>query len=323
MPAGEKKILKRTRMQGRQDGADADADAEPQPTPTHKYSYQPSTQQETHDDDDRPWKRVKTRHIKTTKEGDATRARPSHQHIDIGPPTSDDGAQGMVIDPIVPPTHEVGELSVTTSSQVHAKVRQVLLHLARFSLCDVTLRPVIVRVRAEGAAVSKAVSIVEMVKSELDQDGSRWFQYSAVQSQRQRQRQRQRIQLPSDAEPTGPTVLGWEQGRSDTSGLNLLADPAPTPTPTGKRSDLDGNQNDDDDDDNDDDGDDDDDEDAFQSMQALDQVGGRQRRFKLRTLPRLLIYLTRVPCPPLEEVFGYDVILTSFPSRSFSPIGPG
>lgn len=190
-------------------------------------------------------------------------------------------------------THRVIELSIISSSEIRRKVTRMLSLLASFSFAVPGLKPVVVLVRAKGKVASKAISVVEIAKSELEKDGAKWYQYSTVVGCT--------VLIPrkEDEVKGGRTIRQWEKQQEEERRGQLGEEDASTTAL------QDGDEEEGDDDD-------DDDDQMFEPMNAdeqaevggVDMMAGSNGTHKIRSIPRLVIFLTRVPSPRLKELYG-------------------
>ncbi|KAI9867150.1 MAG: hypothetical protein M1813_009428 [Trichoglossum hirsutum] len=75
-------------------------------------------------------------------------------------------------------THDVISFSVMSSSSIQKKVTTVLSHLSSQSTAK---RPLLAVLTAKAGVASKAITIAEISKREIEKDGGKWFQYSGVE----------------------------------------------------------------------------------------------------------------------------------------------
>lgn len=194
--------------------------------------------------------------------------------------------------------YSLASMSITSNSKMQQKVRRLLAHLSRFSFADVNARPGVVALHARAAAAGKMVGVVEIVKREVEGERGRWFQYSrvagSVEEVKARRKGRKEGAMGEKDEEwrgkgrtvgEGQRMEEDEKSRRDESG----------DTVKGKETWVHA------------DGDEemvdlqDEDEAAFETM-APKSIAERP---KVRAVPIMTIYMSRVPVPEFKEEFGY------------------
>lgn len=168
------------------------------------------------------------------------------------------------------PTYDIHTLAITSSSKISAKVSRLLTQLENgFDLSRTGQKPAIVALVAKAVAANKLVSVVEVAKRALGEQGARWWQYSGVQGRMEEMRvegkEKEGRRLGGKANAKGDEVdgEGMEDVRMEEGGEDV----------------------------------DEEEEQAFETMVE-------KERKKVRTVPVLTIYLSRVQVPELKGRYG-------------------
>jgi len=77
-------------------------------------------------------------------------------------------------------THDVTTMSIISSSHIQKKVTRILELLSAFSFVAPT-KPGIVMLYGKAPVASKMITVVEIAKREIAQNGGKWFQYNKVE----------------------------------------------------------------------------------------------------------------------------------------------
>lgn len=192
-------------------------------------------------------------------------------------------------------THNVISINVISSSSINQKVSQILSHLSKFSFADVNAKPIMVEIGADAPVASKAISIVEITKSELDKQGAKWYQYSIIEPKI--------VQIPRKDERRGDeggvTVAesGLAQRNTSAAGNGLQNttvdghfDPMDEDKEAEEEEDADGP--------------------AFEEMimdtshDAGDRNAVKEKKPKIRAIPRLVVYVSRVRSEKWKRLYG-------------------
>lgn len=257
--------------------------------------HQPTTEvREREELEGRPQKRTKLSHVESGEGIMSSQAAPlSAQHVEeniVHQRNRSETATALTSATGILSSHEIVSFPVVSSSEIKRNVTRILSYLSKFSFVDLNAKPVMVEVNANGAAVSKAISIVEITKSELAKQGAKWYQYSTVTPHT--------VQLPRQCKqvnpPKGRTVAEWEQAKgSRSTGVGRSAGQM---VPEGEEGDGDKEVDMHDDDDGD--------EDAFEPMPMSMGAKPDPEKQKIRVIPRLTIMLSRVRCERWKTLYG-------------------
>ncbi|KAI9787799.1 MAG: hypothetical protein M1816_007447 [Peltula sp. TS41687] len=244
------------------------------------------------------------------------------------PPPSKTTQQKNVGDLDISQTHNIIRLNIISSSSINHKVSQILSHLSQLSFADVNAKPIMVEIGADAPVASKATSIVEITKSELDKQGAKWYQYTLVEPKI--------VQIPRKDERkvgdaggrtlagSGPAAHG---NATATGGVGLqnttAVDGRDDPMEEDKEVEAEVEVEEDDDDD-------DDDEPAFEEMRMETNSGGagikidavKEQKPKIRAIPRLVVYLSRVRSEKWKRLHGTKFTTTATSSATQSTLGP-
>ncbi|KAH8821034.1 hypothetical protein F5884DRAFT_766343 [Xylogone sp. PMI_703] len=167
--------------------------------------------------------------------------------------------------------------SILTSSKINKKTTACLTHLSKFSLTTTTTtpatpseKPPVIMLYANAVAAAKLISIAEIVKRSIREEGGKWFQYNKIEQRR---------------------VVVQERGSG---------------APEGGKGRGKGKDGGDDDDAMDVDGGEDEDEEestAFETMRTPFEraIQGQE---KVRVAPVMVTYLSRVRIEKLRKAYG-------------------
>ena len=187
---------------------------------------------------------------------------------------------------------EFTTMSIISSSKIGQKVNSLLERLDKFSFADLNAKPNVVLLHAKASVASKLVSIVEIAKRAIEQDGGKWWQYSRVHGEITELKEKK----PKEA-AGGKTLAEWEREKhsqqeqkqesaKDTMATELRDGNAPMAAES----------------------EDEEDGAAFETMEvdpgSGKATGGAEARRKIRAVPVLTIYLSRVPVADLKTAYG-------------------
>jgi len=162
--------------------------------------------------------------------------------------------------------HEITTMSIVSSSHIQQKVTRVLELLATFPH-DPPAKPSVVMLHSKAAVASKMISIAEIAKRELAQKGGKWFQYNQVEP------------VMEEKRPTRKGVIGkGEKGESVEKG---------EPADTREANDSESEEE----------------TEAFETMKTPFEraIEGRP---KIRAIPSMTLYLSRVRIDSLRNLYG-------------------
>ncbi|MCJ1232252.1 hypothetical protein MMC14_000201 [Varicellaria rhodocarpa] len=171
--------------------------------------------------------------------------------------------------------YEFTSMSIISSSKIELKVRSLQRRLEKFSFADTKAKPQVVALHAKAPVVSKMVTIVQIVKRNIEKEKSKWWQYSKLHGQI--------IELdetPKKGRERGKMLREWESNRAAASG----PDPAAS-TLDGTAVEADGE-----------------DDQAFEMMDTNDQQAEARKR--IRAVPIMTIYMSMVPVKELREAYS-------------------
>jgi len=173
-----------------------------------------------------------------------------------------------------PDPRDIPTLNIIASHRIASKVTRCLSLLYPAPAKDIptdappkqyTAAP-IVGLRTKSAVASKAITIAEIAKRRISEQGGRWYQYNQLST------------TVEAVRPKQPKPKGRKTGETTRDDKD--------------KGEQDGNDNNDDDDD-----DDDDDEDPF-------EVVPEKEPKRLRTITYLTIYISRARIPAFEKLYG-------------------
>lgn len=162
------------------------------------------------------------------------------------------------------------------STKITAKVTALLALLENeFSLAQTGQKPAVVAVTARAPFANRMLSVVEIAKRELVGRKSRWFQYSAVAGRVEEMKSEEKGELRRTGSGKMAGGLGSsEEEKENKAGLDV---------------EMGGGEGEEE-------------EDAFETMRFE-----AEERTKVRAVPVMTVYLSRVPIPELKAEFGYVI----------------
>lgn len=181
-------------------------------------------------------------------------------------------------------------MSIISSSKMEQKVRNLLLRANRPAEDGSQTKPGVVILTSKADTASKMISIVEIAKRTIQQEGGDWWQYSKMHSQiielkKEKKKKTKRAE-------GGKTLREWAEERSREAAFapveaeeedtgKGLSDGTPAVSEDHGQ-------------------DEEDDEGAFQTMGRHQAIAFDENRSKLRAIPIMTIYLSRVAVSALR-----------------------
>ena len=244
------------------------------------------------DDSPRPSKRVKT------TDSDANQP-PQFAKRDLG----DSNRQGMqndstqnLVDRVLPEQLrpltakcDFITMSIVSSSSIQQKVRSLLDHMAKFSFADTKAKPGIVMLRAKGVVAAKMISIVEIAKREIEKERGKWWQYSGVHAEITELKGFQAEEALSEWQKQHRDEVDRTMGEAQQEMIDSKTANEPHPT----------------------------EEDDFEMMgqevpHNLVTLGEqKETRKKIRAIPVMMTFMSRVPVAELKQAYGYVYLTRS------------
>ena len=180
-------------------------------------------------------------------------------------------------------------MSIVSSARIEQKVRSLLSHLARFSFADPKAKPGVVILHAKASVAGKMISVIEIAKRNIEKERGKWWQYSSVHGEITELKEKM-----TKAPHSRKTLLEWEKeqkdgaegGTGEVQEVTKESTTAHEPHPAEE-------------------------EDAFETMGQGDPNNGvisieeTEPRKKLRSVPIMTVYMSRVPLAELKQAFGY------------------
>ena len=183
-------------------------------------------------------------------------------------------------------------MSILSSAKMERKIGNVLDRVNKFSFTDTKAKPGVVILHAKADVASKMIGIAELAKREMEKDKGKWYQYSKIESQ---VTEKKRGLEGSERAVPGKTLGEWENHRQSNSGQEQTSRPDPAQQPQRDAMMIDQEQERKDDDDEE--------EEAFETV-ATTAIGPHKGGQKVRAIPIMTIYLSRVPVPVLKSIYG-------------------
>lgn len=196
-------------------------------------------------------------------------------------------------------------MSILSSSKIEQKVRNLITRTqlpdpnATEAREDSETKAGIAVLSAKGNCIAKMVSIVEIAKRAIAAEGAKWYEYCALNGALTNLKEKD--QKSKNKKEGGKTLRAWqkEQASDQASNGERKSDAATAGHPlqvTFK----------------------DDEEAAFQTMGRREIMAYDQNPKKIRVVPQMTIFVSRVPIPGLKTHFGF--VLYSFSSLSSSSV---
>ncbi|MCJ1389195.1 hypothetical protein MMC18_002050 [Xylographa bjoerkii] len=181
-------------------------------------------------------------------------------------------------------------MSIISSSKITQKVRSLRTHLEKFSFADLNAKPGVVALHAKANMASKMISVVEIVKREVEKEGGRLYQYSRLASLLEEVKQKKpKIEKEGEnAVANGKTLEEWQAAQN--ANAEVPSQPAVNDVEMQEQDRVE-------------------EEEAFETMLEKgpeDQVNvpNPGERKKVRAIPLMTIYLSRVPIPDFKQLYG-------------------
>jgi len=186
--------------------------------------------------------------------------------------------------------YEFSTMSIISSSKIETKVKTLLTRLGTFSWANKDAKPVVVILSAKAGVANKMISVVEIAKRELEVQGAKWWQYSRVHSQVTELKEK-----PGKGTDGGKTLLQWETEQAAKS--KAEAQDLKDVVEDSNMIDADGAEEDE--------------EDAFEAVapngndSTIPPTEEITARKKIRAVPVMTIYMSRVHVEELKQAYGY------------------
>ena len=182
--------------------------------------------------------------------------------------------------------YEFTSMSIISSSKIELKVRNLQRRLEKFSFADTKAKPQVIALHAKAPVVSKMVTIVQIVKRNIEKEKNKWWQYSKLHGQIM-----ELNETPKKGREGGKMLREWEGDRAAATGLDS---PASILDGTAVEADEEDDQ-------------------AFEIMDTNDRQA--ETRKKIRAVPIMTIYMSMVPVKELKEAYRCVKSLAGITSR--------
>ena len=232
-----------------------------------------------------PHKKVKTGAFKTGVSSEPQEAKPPEETIFPQPSRAE---LHLSSDTILPPElahlqtkYEIVTMSIISSSKMEQKIKSLLSHLARFNYADIHCKPGVVALHAKAPVASKMTSIVEKAKKVIEDEKGQWWQYSRCHGELAEWKQKATraakstgISTDTGKETTDPQTLSSRLSNRDGMDMDVVEGVE-------------------------------EEEVAFQTMSPNKVTAHAEARKKVRAVPRMTIYMARVPILEFKAIYGY------------------
>ena len=182
-------------------------------------------------------------------------------------------------------------MSILSSSKIEQKVRHLITR-TRLPTTPITPTDVgeskpkagVVVLCAKGNCIAKMVSVVEIAKRTIQEEGERWFEYCALEGEVTDLKVKEK---KGKKEQGGKTLRAWQKEQAS------AAEGDQDVATEGGGEDLQATS-----------GFKEDEEAAFQTMGRREIMAYDRNPKKIRVVPQMTVYVSRVPVPGLKAVFG-------------------
>ena len=171
--------------------------------------------------------------------------------------------------------YHVIPMSILSSAKMKDRVRLILERIRPVSSNEDEKRPAVVALRAKLAVAGKMISIVEIVKKNIQETGGQWWQYSTM------------ALLGQNATTENFTTSSLSARSSDGTNPSSCRRGGPDKS---KRDLVDRQTFEQ--------------EETFETMPPLDSTSVREASSDTRGRAHMMIYLASAPIPELEELYG-------------------
>ncbi|KAI4236526.1 MAG: hypothetical protein LQ349_002490 [Xanthoria aureola] len=260
------------------------------PAKKNKMSSNASNSYDSTTRDPRPTKRLKTNAGLAIPSASTTDASATQALAPSASSTTADSAPSL---PSIPTEiqhlqdqYDISTISIVSSSKIHNKVSNLIARVEKFTFANVSAKPGIVVLQAQGSSASKMISVVEIAKADIGNRGGKWYEYPKLHSELLEYREKQK-RRPQE----GRTLANVSSGRSTTEDGGAGTH--------GTDGGVDGE-----DDLVHDGGCDSDEEAAFETVQQPNVGAVVKGKSKVRATSIMTIYLACVPVPGLKDLHG-------------------
>ena len=169
-------------------------------------------------------------------------------------------------------------MSIQTSSKMEHKIKALIRHMSEFCFLQPDLRPGVVLLHAKGPAVGKLASVVEITKREVTKMGHKCWQYNRITGHKVERKEPKSKQGKEDVRAAMRKKWGGEvapesgPGETEAQDDVSMSDDGFDGEPPAKPS----------------------------PVHELAPV-----RPKMKTVPTMMVYMSRVAVPSFKEEFGY------------------
>ena len=171
--------------------------------------------------------------------------------------------------------YHVIPMSILSSAKMKDRVRLILQRIRPVNLTQDEKRPTVVALRAKLAVAGKMISIVEIVKKNIQEAGGQWWQYSTLEVPGQNaSTELFTISSLSARSSDGTTLSSCRRGGPHESERDLM-----------DRQTFEQ-------------------EETFETMPPLDSTSVRETSSDTRGRAHMIVYLASVPIPELKELYG-------------------
>lgn len=165
--------------------------------------------------------------------------------------------------------YHVVPMSILSSAKIKDRVRLILQRIIPVNLTEDERRPTVVALRAKLAVAGKMISIVEIVKKDIQETGGQWWQYSTL------------------GVPEYFTTSSLPARSSDGTNSSSYTRSGPNKSMRDLTDEETLEQ-----------------EEAFETMPTLGSTDVRQASLDTRSSAYMVVYLASVPIPELKALYG-------------------
>lgn len=177
-------------------------------------------------------------------------------------------------------------MSILSSSKIEQKVRNLLSRTQNSEMTDDGTKTGVVVLCAKGGSIAKLVSIVEIAKRTIAAEGGKWFEYTSLNGEITNMTEKKSKKIKA-----GKTIRQWEKGNADDQRAGAEGQQDVTMSEDPLRVTYE-----------------DDEEAAFQTMGRRQIMAYDKNPNKIRILPQMTTYMSRVPIAGLKSFFGFVIL---------------
>ena len=184
--------------------------------------------------------------------------------------------------------YEFTSMHIISSSKMQQKIGLVLERISRSALPDMTSKPGVVILYADAAIANKMISVVEIVKKEVERLDGSWYQYTKLESRMAKSKPKTKLQAKG-RQASSHKAKQLERLQVEDEDVDTAANEATKAPESEEIMNIDsGSEH----------------EDAFETMTTSQHGDHNVEHVTIRRIPVMIIYIARVPISGLKDVYG-------------------